>query len=85
LQLKNKDDFLVIDAPVKPEHDRNIVLEHDRNIVLEHDRNIVPEHDREKSRSMTEILCRSMTERKVGACLSEVLSNENLPIRHIPA
>ena len=33
----------MIDAPVKPEHDRNIVLEHDRNIVLEHDRNIVPE------------------------------------------
>jgi len=58
-----------MDAPVKPEHDRNIV----------------PEHDREKSRSMTEILCRSMTERKVGACLSEVLGNENLPIRHIPA
>ena len=58
-----------MDAPVKPEHDRNIV----------------PEHDREKSRSMTEILCRSMTERKVGACLSEVLSNESLPIRHIPA
>jgi len=69
LQLKNKDDFLVMDAPVKPEHDRNIV----------------PEYDGEKSRSMTEILCRSMTERKAGACLSEVLSNENLPIRHIPA
>ena len=77
MQLKNKDDFLVIDAPVKPEHDRNIVPEHDRNIV--------PEYDGEKSRSMTEILCRSMTERKAGACLSEVLSNENLPIRHIPA
>ena len=46
---------------------------------------VKPEHDGEKSRSMTEILCRSMTERKVGACLSEVLSNENLPIRHIPA
>lgn len=50
-----------MDAPVKPEHDRNIV----------------PEYDGEKSRSMTE--------RKAGACLSEVLSNENLPIRHIPA
>ena len=46
---------------------------------------VKPEHDREKSRSMTEILCRSMTERKAGACLSEVLGNENLPIRHIPA
>lgn len=34
-----------MDAPVKPEHDRNIVLEHDRNIV--------PEHDGEKSRSMS--------------------------------
>ena len=40
-----------MDAPVKPEHDRNIVLEHDRNIV--------PEYDGEKSRSMTE--------RKAGA------------------
>lgn len=45
MQLKNKDDFLVMDAPVKPEHDRNIVLEHDRNIV--------PEYDGEKSRSMS--------------------------------
>lgn len=34
-----------MDAPVKPEHDRNIVLEHDRNIV--------PEYDGEKSRSMS--------------------------------